>query len=419
MFKEFTGAEYLMIDIATNYGEIESNGEIVDLDKVDFEDRIAWFKEQEKAGTLASLINSADKPALYFAGLLAYQDYLDGKPSGYPISLDACSSGLQILATCINCEKSALRCGVLDTGHREDAYTSLFHDMKKAADFTLRATRKNLKKAVMTTLYGSTAQPKMLFGEGSPALELFYKTMETEIPGAWELNVTLKDLWQPFATTHSWEVADGFQICMGVEELEVNEVEFAGKPVKVYTKQAKGTPTGRSLSPNIVHSIDGMIVREIVRRCSFDAEQIKKVEAACDVALKRKERRNSTSGRGRKQDILLKRLWDRYLQSGFFSARVLDLIDENNINMVSAARVKELIKTLPVRPFRVMTIHDCFRVLPNYGNDLRRQYNQILSELAAADVLGDIATQITGRKVSLQKLGNISEAIKESNYTLS
>lgn len=418
-FVEYTPTEYLMIDIATNYGNADIGGKTVDLDKVDFEDRIAWFKQQEQAGTLAALITSADKPALYFAGLLAYNDVLSGKPIGYPISLDACSSGLQLLATFANCEKSARKCGVVNTGHREDAYTTLFADMKvMAGDFKMSATRKSTKQAVMTALYGSTAMPEKLFGTGR-GLEIFYTVMEEEIPGAWNLNLALKSLWQPYATEHSWVVPDGFEVCMTVEALDVDEVVFLGDAVSVYTKQLKGTAKGRSLSPNIVHSIDGMIVREMVRRCRFDQNQVKKVLEVCNVALARKTRRDSTMGRERKNDILLKKLWDRYLQSGFLSARVLELIDENNISTISAALVKDLIMTLPVKPFDILTIHDCFRVHPNYGNDLRRQYNYVLSDLAKSDVLADIATQITGRKKALQKLGDISAKIHNANYALS
>lgn len=420
MFQTYTAKEYLMIDIATNYGDIDVNGETVDLDKVNFEDRIQWFKQQEKAGTLASLISSADKPALYFAGLCAYRDYLDGKAIGYPISMDACSSGLQILATLANCERSARKCGVVCTGNREDAYTSLFADMHKYGQgVEIKATRKNLKQAVMTSLYGSIAQPRALFGEGTPALALFYHVMETEIPGAWELNLALKNLWQPYQDHHAWVLPDGFEVRMDVEEQASYEVMFLGQAIAVYTKEIKGTARGLSLSPNIVHSIDGLIVREMVRRCDHDKRHVSNLMDICDVALARTKRRDSTSGRGRQKDILLRKLWELYTKTGFLSARVLDLIDENNISLLSAAKVKELIMSLPAEPFKVLTIHDCFRVHPNYGNDLRLQYNQILSTLAKSDVLSHIATQVTGRRKSLIKVGNISEQIKEANYALS
>ena len=419
-FTEYTPVEYLMIDIATNYGDTPmADGTTADLDKLDFEDRIDWFKMHEKAGTLASLIDSADNPALFFAGLLAYKDMLDDKPIGYPISLDACSSGMQILAAFSNCEKSARRCGVVSTGHREDAYTSLFEDMQRRHSSPLKATRKSLKQAVMTSLYGSTAMPKKLFGDGTPELMLYYNVIENEIPGAWELNVSLKSLWQPYENKHSWTLPDGFDVQMDVTDVIATDAIFNGKSVTVYTKDHVGTPTGRSLGPNIVHSVDGMIVREMYRRCSFDTAQVVKANRLCMVALNRKTRNQNTLGRGRPKDEILAKLWKMYLRTNFLSARVIDLIDENNIGMISATALQNLLMTLPAKRFELLAIHDCFRVHPNYGNDLRRQYNQILSELAASDIISNIATQITGRKMTLRKVGDISAKILDANYTLS
>ena len=414
-FIEYTPLEYLMIDIASNYGEYDG----YDLEKQNFEDRITWFKEQEKAGNLVNLIDTADDKPLYFAGLQAYRDTLDAAPTGYAISLDACSSGLQILAAFANCDKSAKRCGVVSTGHREDAYMSLFDDMRARSTVTLQATRKDLKQAVMTSLYGSTAQPKILFGKGTPALQLFYDIMESEIPGAWNLNLALKALWQPFTTQHAWVMPDGFNVCMDVEDVQVTEVVFDGKPIQVATRELQGTPKGRSLSPNIVHSVDGMIVREMTRRCMHDARQVQRTSIACQVAMKRKSQRSTTFGKGRKKDAVLERVWSRYLSSGFLSARVIDLIDENNVGMVCPYQVMDLINSLPPQSFSILSIHDCFKCHPNYGNSLRRQYNQILSELAASNMLGDIATQISGTRIKLDKLGDISKNILDANYTLS
>ena len=415
MFTEYSPLEYLKIDIASNYGDY--NG--TDLEKLNFDDRIAWFDAQESQGKLVELIASADEPPLYFGGLQAYRDTLDGNPTGYAISLDACSSGLQILAVLANCEASAARCGIINTGNREDAYTSLFEDMQTAATFRLSADRPDLKQAIMTSLYGSIAEPRRLFGAGSSALALFYSTMETEIPGAWALNEALKGLWQSWSEEHEWTLPDGFEVSMAVEETMLNEVQFFGETVEVYSKQARGTAKGLSLSPNIVHSIDGFIVREMVRRCNHNVNQIKQVENACNIAIKRRARRKSALGHGRKKDNELAHLWKRYMASGFLSARVLDLVDEKNVNMVSAHIVMEMIRTLPLIPFPVLAIHDCFRVHPNYGNDLRRQYNRIMHDLAQSNILGDIATQITGRRQELIKVGNISSQILNADYALS
>ena len=81
--KEFTAREYLKIDIASQYG----------LDKSTWQERIDWFDANEHV--LVEKIVSAENPALFFAGLTAWNDMLQGNPSGYPISLDATSSGFQ------------------------------------------------------------------------------------------------------------------------------------------------------------------------------------------------------------------------------------------------------------------------------------------------------------------------------------
>ena len=112
-------------------------------------------------------------------------------------------------------------------------------------------------------------------------------------------------------------------------------------------------------------------------------------------------------------------MWGRYLKSGFLSARIIELVDEKNIGIVSIAMLKNLLENLPKKSFPVLSIHDCFRVHPNYANDLRRQYNAILAELAGSEILSDIATQITGQRQQLQKLGNIAADIREADYALS
>ena len=88
--KLFTGLEYIMIDVANNYG----------LDKLSYEERLKWFKETvtiNKDSTNQDILEFAntaqEAPALVFAGLQAYQKYLNNEPTGYMVAFDACSSG--------------------------------------------------------------------------------------------------------------------------------------------------------------------------------------------------------------------------------------------------------------------------------------------------------------------------------------
>jgi hypothetical protein len=58
-------------------------------------------------------------------------------------------------------------------------------------------------------------------------------------------------------------------------------------------------------------------------------------------------------------------LWGHYLESGNLSARILDYLDSDTLQMVDPAPIRELIDSLPAKPFNIITIHDCFRCLPN------------------------------------------------------
>src|SRR4249919_3339607 len=100
-FQAFTGKDYLKIDIANNFG----------LDKEDWDIRLSWFQENEP--NLDKMIKQAEEPALFYAGVQAWKRAKQGKPCGYPISLDATSSGIQFLACLTGDRKAAKLCNVV------------------------------------------------------------------------------------------------------------------------------------------------------------------------------------------------------------------------------------------------------------------------------------------------------------------
>lgn len=422
-FQKFTGKEALLIDMAGSYG----------FDKESWDFRLNWALEHENnivkmvrqlkkdPKHRSEYLKEADEPAMFFGAAQAYVDTLDGKPSGFPISLDATASGMQILALLVSCEASGKMCNLVNTGSREDAYTNVFAAMKHEAQMRgipmVDITRKQAKQAVMTALYGSEAEPLKCFGDG-PLLDVFYHVMQVLCPGAWALNESLVASWEPYRTQHDWVLPDNFHCHVKVMDNVLYQIPFdedeEGKQLmtEVEVKLNIGTKRGKSLAPNIVHSLDGMVVREIARRCMYSQRRV-------DLIKEWLKNPNPSARVKNRNDRTLQKISAHAEKSGFLSARVLDLITEKNIGLVPHEMLELLVYTLPPKPFQVISVHDCFRVLPNYANDLRLQYNMILSDMASADMLQFIINQIWKRQDPVTKAGDIGVQVLSANYALS
>jgi hypothetical protein len=401
-FQTFTGKEYLKIDIANSFGH--------GLDKDTWDQRIKWFDDNES--NLDKLLNQAEEPALFYAGVQAWKAACKGTSTSYPISLDATCSGIQILAALACDRKAAELCNVVDVGRRADAYVEIYQDMLNATGGSSKIDRKLTKKAIMTAFYNSTAMPKLIFGEGQ-FLELFYGTLQNRAPGAWEINETMLAIWDPGKFSNDWVLPDNFHVHIKVMARETEMVNFLNEPFEVSYEVNKPMTGGRSLGANMVHSLDGMIVREIERRCNYDWRNYNDLVHYIS---------RGAAGRSvhREKDALVQTLWDHYQRTNFLSARILSYLDMENLGLVNPRVIKDLLESLPDVPFRVMSVHDCFRCLPNYGNDLRRQYNILLAQIAGSSLLGDIVSQIVGRPIVTGKLDpSMVSDIFDTNYALS
>lgn len=394
----FTGVEYLQIDIANNFG----------LDKLNWEDRISWFHDNENQ--LDKLILNADNPALFYAGVQAWNKHKLGKPSGYPISLDATASGAQLLAILTGDYKGASICNVVDTGKREDAYTAIYEAMLVKTKGEARIDRKDTKQAIMTGIYGSQAIPKEVFGTGK-LYSIYEQTMEENMPGAWEFMKASLAVWDSEWIQYGWVMPDNFHVKCKVQAPVTQTVNFLEAPFTVTTLETAPLKEGRAIGANIVHSVDGMIVRELVRRCTYSADNLLRVIYALN---------NEGSLNIEDDDAdMVRTLWNQYKQTGFLSARILDHIKAGNTHLVDLNVIWNLIDSMPHKPFDVITVHDCFRCLPNYGNDLRKQYNRILYDLAQSDLLSNMLSQLTQQNIEVNKLEtNWQHLILEANYSL-
>lgn len=397
----FTAREYLKIDIANSFG----------LDKLDWKDRIFWFDANEHR--LLPLMAQAEDPALYFAGITAWADVLAGKPIGYTVSLDATSSGLQLLAVLTGDRKAAEICNVVDVGKRMDAYTAVYDYMLTKMGGISKIKRDDTKKAIMTALYGSTAMPKQVFGEGEQ-LAIFIQSMNDLAPAVWELNEAFLSMWDPTVSLHEWILPDNFHVKVKVMSAISEPVQFLNEPFEIISTVNMPTESGRSLGANTTHSLDGMIVREMTRRCSYDPEKIKEIHGWLLGSY--------VGGRDAvsMDDKMVVKLWDHYQKSGYLSARIFDHLTINNWGLVNHLDIRELIDSLPPKPFTVLSVHDCFRCLPTYANDLRKQYTNQLYLIAKSNMLSFLLSQILKRPITIYKRDpTLANDVLSSNYALS
>lgn len=388
-----TGTEYLMAEIACKHDK--------SFEKKTWDERIAHFNSMDFFDP--KTFKKASNPIGLRAATVAYDTIIAKQPTGYMISLDACSSGLQLLSLLVSCLKSFELCG-----GKSDTCESAYKIIYEAMNLSGVITAKQVKDTIMTALYGSTSIPESTFGEN---IDLFYDTISDMAPGAWDLNLGLQELWDEVAgSTYEWIMPDNFHACIETKDKELIPFKFMDEDYTVPVKINARPDFHKGLGPNMIHSVDGMVVREMFRRCMFKQTHTANIMMwLCDTD-------NRSDGRSADK---VETLWNHYLESGFLSVRILDYLHKDTLGIVDANTIAELILSLPAKPFQLVSVHDCFRCHPNYGNDLRRQYNTIMADINDSKMLQSMAKQIAHKSIKTRKVGKIDrDLILNANYML-
>lgn len=92
----------------------------------------------------------------------------------------------------------------------------------------------------------------------------------------------------------------------------------------------------------------------------------------------------------------------------------------NIVHSVDAWVCRLMVKRAHAQGFRISPIHDCFYVHPNYANQLRQNYIDIMAELAEMNMVRIIVSQLKEMDFRYRKLSNdLPALIRESEYALS
>ncbi|WP_269519490.1 DNA-directed RNA polymerase [Alteromonas sp. BMJM2] len=393
----FTGKQYVKIALANAFG----------LDKELFQTRLDWV-ETKSMDELHALVHDADEPAIYLGALLALEDAEAGRPSGFMVGLDACSSGVQIMGAMMNCEVTCKSTGLIDTGRRADIYSDVTNVMNQSPNISVNIPRKEVKPALMTHFYGSTEQPKIIFGEDTPELEAFYASLNSVAHGATIAMEHLLGAWQPYADEHRWSLPDGFVAVCPVTEKVDKRIEVDELDHSTFTHRfeiVNGQEKGLSIAANVVHSIDGMLVREMNRRCNYDPNMLK----ATKYDIENYWAKNGKHPKPSNEFVSL-RLAEKFM---FMELLMSDFEEE----LEELHRL--IVQSLAHKSFPVKCVHDEFKCHPNNMNHLRKHYVEMFQQLAKSDLLSDILTEIHGSPYSIAKVGNVVNDIGNANYALS
>ena len=234
-------------------------------DKLTWQDRYDWAIAQD----IDTIV--WDEPILGRKAIRALKDTAQGKPTGYIMSLDATSSGLQVMAALSGCKATAAQVNMVDPNQRVDAYTTIANEMNK--QLSKPVSRKLIKQAAMTHFYNSRATPKRLLSVEE--LKVFYTVIEGFLPGADQVMDAINECWNPEATFHEWIMPDGHHVYVPVVEPingTYSDEQFSDIPLR-WLRQTK-SDNYRSLCPNVIHSVDGYVAREMVRRCDFQLSHV-------------------------------------------------------------------------------------------------------------------------------------------------
>jgi len=264
------GMKWLKIDIANHFG----------MDKLTFEQRLAFFDEKIKTGAIK--YTDADDQHLAYRAMKAYNQGLKGEEVAINTYMDATASGLQIYSALTSDATTAKLCN-MNNQDRADIYSMVAQTMSTKMGVSI--SRKNIKKSVMTFFYGKMEADiehdennHIDIGSFNPKVfnMVFQETMLTLAPEAVNAMNTMYAIRDISSTEYTWTMPDGFVVnykVMGKKhKTSVGVKGFASTNIIYQDNEAY--EYSRALAPNVIHSIDGYIVREMVRRCDFEVSTI-------------------------------------------------------------------------------------------------------------------------------------------------
>ena len=266
------GMRQMKIDIANHYG----------YDKANYDVREAFIAKQDDV---------AKKPILANKAVSIWNRLVDDDSfmTNYCVGIDATASGMQILSILSNDSETAKYTNLTDPSRCYDIYGKACEKVLEVAKSSLsvKDIRDIIKKALMTRGYNSDKQivvAQQELRKKGISIDLSTLTsildLSDKITKAKDaMNNVLCDTYSKLSDDQQitrWTMPDGFI----VEIANISKC-WSGFTCRKFSLQMTYDRLGwnkelnwRALAPNLIHSIDAYICREVIRRCSFQVVPI-------------------------------------------------------------------------------------------------------------------------------------------------
>jgi len=193
--------------------------------------------------------------------------------------LDATASGLQIMAALSGCKRTAAHVNMIPTGQREDVYTHMVNEMNFNLPLPEYVVRSDVKKPLMTHFYNKMSQDTLTDAQQAA----FYTSMADSFTGAQAVMDLINQYWDEYALQHKWTLPDGHVACVKVTEMVNARIQVDELKNTTFTYRFEANQPSiksSSLVPNVIHSIDAYIAREMVRMAHDQGFQLAHIHDA-------------------------------------------------------------------------------------------------------------------------------------------
>jgi hypothetical protein len=245
------GEDCLYVDLANYIG----------LSKSDYADRIAGAKEfVDKRKRLDKADSKYPLARKALDAILKYRKD-PSKPLRHSMHIDASASGLQLMSVLAKDHIGMELTNLLSNSYI-DPYGTVAETLNKCVG--TEYSRSEVKTSIMTTSYNSVANPMSVF---SKHYDKYMQIFSSVFSGAQKVMKLLNHYFDKQKDIHSWVMPDGFTVHMPTYQKYVNKVQSKWGQLNFMVHKVNPAPENwRSLVPNIIHSVDGWVCRETIRR---------------------------------------------------------------------------------------------------------------------------------------------------------